>query len=226
MDAPANTPSGRAVWVSFGTLIANAAAAVLNIDPDELRVGTRAVMRPGNRLHAEVFIYDALPGGAGYARELEARLGDVFAEAHRLAEACSDPECTGACYSCLLDYRNQPDHPVLDRHLGGALLDYILRGAQPQLTREAAEAAVQPLRAYIGTSTPTHSGQALGIPSIPLVVEDRGRRLGVDPIHTLAAGPQPTTANAAARAGLELRPVREFDLIRRPFWVLSHVLGL
>jgi ATP-dependent helicase YprA (DUF1998 family) len=226
MDAPANTPSGRAVWVSFGTLIANAAAAVLNVDPDELRVGTRAVMRPSNRLHAEVFIYDALPGGAGYAREVEARLGDVFAEAHRMAETCSEPECTGACYSCLLDYRNQPDHPVLDRYLGRALLDYVLMGAQPQLTREAVQAAVQPLRAFIGTSTPTQPGQAFGVPEIPLIVEDGARRLGIEPIHTLAAGPQAEIANAAARVGVQLRPIREFDLIRRPFWVLSHVLGL
>lgn len=226
MDAPANTPAGRAVWVSFGTLVMAAAAAVLNVDPDELRVGTRAVRRPNGRLHAEVFIYDALPGGAGYAREMEARLTDVLAEARRLALECAEPECTGACYGCLLDYRNQSDHPILDRYLGGALLEYVLTGVEPALGPAEASAAVGPLEAYIGTAAPVRRGTDTGVPGVPLTVERGGQWLAVLPIHTLSAGPAPALEQAARAARLEPRPVKEFDLVRRPFWVVSQVLGL
>jgi hypothetical protein len=53
-------------------LIANAAAIILQIDPGELKVGARAVRRGlGHRLHGEVFLYDNVPGGAGYARAIE-----------------------------------------------------------------------------------------------------------------------------------------------------------
>src|SRR5207253_9690125 len=111
-------------------------------------------------------------------------------------------------------------HPILDRQGGRALLDYVRTGVQSALGPEEVEVAVEPLRAFIGMSTPTQPGRTYGIPAIPLVVEDGARRLGVAPIHTLASGPAPAIATAAARAGLQLRPVREFDLVRRPFWVL------
>ena len=43
--------------------------------------------------------------------------------------------CSRACYECLLSYRNQPDHPRLDRH---AIRDYLLLLAQSTTARQAA----------------------------------------------------------------------------------------
>ena len=41
LDAPFMEPSGRAVWHSFGTLMGEAAARALQINPDEIQVGVR-----------------------------------------------------------------------------------------------------------------------------------------------------------------------------------------
>src|SRR5262249_3838927 len=77
MDAPITEPSGRAVWYSYGTLLANAAMRVLQLDPGELKVGVRPVKRGPGRLHGEVFLYDDVPGGAGYARAVGEHLEEI-----------------------------------------------------------------------------------------------------------------------------------------------------
>ena len=41
LDAPMMEPSGMAVWYSFGTLMAEAAARYLHVSPDEVQVGVR-----------------------------------------------------------------------------------------------------------------------------------------------------------------------------------------
>src|SRR5258708_4142569 len=108
MDAPLQQPSGRAAWYSFGVLVANAAAIILQIDPGELKVGVRAVRRGlDHRLHGEVFIYDDVPGGAGYARAIEQNMQVILEKALELGEQCANPDCGGACYHCMFDYRNQ-----------------------------------------------------------------------------------------------------------------------
>jgi hypothetical protein len=95
MDAPFWEPSGRAVWYSFGTLLANAAALVLQVDPGELKVGVRAVWRGPGRLHGEVFLYDDVPGGAGYARAIQQNLEAILKKALDLGQHCPNPDCSG-----------------------------------------------------------------------------------------------------------------------------------
>ena len=45
LDAPIIEPSGRAVWYSFGTLVAEAAARYLQVDPDEVQIGVAPYAR-------------------------------------------------------------------------------------------------------------------------------------------------------------------------------------
>lgn len=225
MDANITTPVGRAVWLSFGTLVANAAANVLNINPDELRVGVRAVLRPGNRLLGEVFLYDTLPGGAGYAREIESRLLDVLQHARELGRQCIEPTCPGACYSCLLDYRNQWDHPLLDRFLGLGVVNYILDGSQPQLSAADSDDAVRPLRAMLRDLVRVEEATAVNSVHVSMVIAQGATRVGVIPIHSLAAMPEAGVLRPLRAAGIDPRPLRVFDLLRRPFWVMNQ-LGL
>ena len=47
----------------------------------------------------------------------------------------AEETCTKACYQCLLSYRNQFDHPLLDRHL---IRPWLNRLGSSTITRQAA----------------------------------------------------------------------------------------
>ena len=68
LDAPMMEPSGRAVWYSFGTLMAEAVAMYLQVSPEEVQVGVRPTRDLFGRVQGEVFIYDNVPGGAAYVK--------------------------------------------------------------------------------------------------------------------------------------------------------------
>jgi len=78
-------------------------------------------------LEAEIFLYDTLPGGAGFARQAAARGLALFEEARRYMLECPE-HCDLSCYRCLRSFRNRLDHGALDRHIGVALVDYLLSG--------------------------------------------------------------------------------------------------
>jgi len=223
LDAPVTTPAGRAVWYSFGTLVVNAATKVLQIDPGELRVGVRPARRAPGRIHGEVFIVDDVPGGAGYARAIHAQLEEVLHLALALGQGCSNPSCGGACYECVLDYRNQQLHPLLDRALGTSLLEFLLEGKVPRLTPEEAYRAAQSLARY-AADWETLPGFELGGRCFPYVLARGHARAAVCPVHPLDAGPSEAERwRVTARHRARCAPFTTFDLLRRPFWALNHL---
>jgi ATP-dependent helicase YprA (DUF1998 family) len=226
LDAPFYEPSGRAIWYSFGTLVAEAAARVLQLDPSELRVGVRAAHRGQGRIHGEVFIYDDVPGGAGYARAISAHLEEILHKARELSQSCQNPDCPGACYRCLFDYRNQMLHPLLDRALGKAVLDYILDGTLPALAPEAVERAVAALDEYVRMAWQLHPGRQVAGVFLPRVLENQhGQQIGIWVIHPLAARPSETERmRVLLDSGLRCAVHTVFDLERRPFWVANHLV--
>ncbi|MEQ8717738.1 MAG: DEAD/DEAH box helicase [Acidimicrobiales bacterium] len=66
-----------------------------------------------------LILYDAVPGGAGYARFLLEDLEALFTEALAVAESCECAE-NESCYGCLRTYSNQLFHDELAR--GDAIL--------------------------------------------------------------------------------------------------------
>lgn len=86
-------------------------------------------------LEAEIYIYDTLPGGAGFVK----RVGDIglpiFDDALSLLKECPD-DCDRSCYRCLRSYKNKFEHDLLDRHLGASLLGFVLHNAAPTLSRD------------------------------------------------------------------------------------------
>lgn len=224
LDADITEASGRAVWLSFGTIMQNAAARVLQINPEELRAGVRSVRRPGNRLHGEVFLYDTLPGGAGYARDIEANLEAIMRQALVDARACPDPDCKGACYRCLLDYQNQRYHALLERKLGFAVLDYLLNGNEPALEGTAARELVEFVRPYLPDAWEEQPPQTIAGQYVPLIVRtERGSLLGLLPRHTLQAQPDAATQQRFLIQGIQCCSYTEFDLAKRPFWVVKQM---
>jgi ATP-dependent helicase YprA (DUF1998 family) len=229
MDAPLQQPSGRAVWYSFGILAANAAAIILQIDPGELQVGVRAVRRGLNhRLHGEVFLYDDVPGGAGYARAIEQNMKAILEKALELGEHCENPNCGGACYHCMFDYRKQMLHPLLDRALGAALLRFVLHRQQPSLSPAQISRGADSLAEYARTSWEVLPGRVLGDQYFPCVLRGQdGVEVGLWVIHPLQARPTSDERQAFLSAhGLRCAVHTSFDLERRPFWVLNHLVTL
>jgi len=82
---------------------------------------------PSAQDRQEILFYEASEGGAGVLRQLAEDPTVLPALAKRALELCHyDPDtledrgastCGKACYECLLDYGNQPDHKDLDRAL-------------------------------------------------------------------------------------------------------------
>ena len=228
MDAPLNEPSGRAVWYSFGTLVANAATLILQVDPGEIKVGVRAAVRSAGRLHGEVFLYDDVPGGAGYARAIEQNLEAILTKALELGKLCQNPDCAGACYRCVLDYRNQTLHPLLDRSLGVSLLGFLLEGTAPSLSRRSVDATAAGLSEFVRAGWSVHQGAAVGNLYFPKIFEDKSKqRYALWVIHPAQSRPAESERQAVlAEHGLRCAVHTSYDLVRRPFWVFNHIVAL
>ncbi len=78
----------------------------------------RPVPEPGGHERLAV-LYEDVPGGAGYLRQLGARLPEVAAAVLAVVERCI---CERACYRCLMTYANQDEHQILERRLAARFL--------------------------------------------------------------------------------------------------------
>ena len=225
LDAPMMEPSGRAVWYSFGTLMSEAAARYLEIDPDEVQIGVRPMRDGFGRVQGEVFIYDNVPGGAGYARAIQDSLRAITQLAVGMGRDCPNASCTGACYHCLLGYRNQTIHNLLDRELAVSVLEYLMEGRRPGLGRPRAVRLASGVEEYLrsdwaildASRCPEQFGAVFNAGGDVL--------LGVRPIHPLAARPSPAVLEKlSGETGIVPRIYTSFDLLRRPFWVANDLL--
>lgn len=139
VDAPITlVPGVLATDVALRTIceaVTKAACARLELEANELQAEYRPALTPEGRagLESEIYIYDTLPGGAGFAK----RVGDIglpiFEDALKLLEVCPD-NCDRSCYRCLRSYKNKFEHDLLDRHLGASLLRFILNNSAPTLS--------------------------------------------------------------------------------------------
>jgi ATP-dependent helicase YprA (DUF1998 family) len=149
-----------------------------------------------------LFLYDLLPGGAGYTRLVKQSLKEVLAETHRLLADC---DCLSSCYRCLRHFGNTYLHPSLDRHLASALLNHLLDGGHPVLSQAEKHAALQPLHDFFTLKQlkvqagATRSGQ-----EVPLVLtREDGSEIWVDVHHALTD---------AGESGAGLRALAEAEL--------------
>lgn len=92
---------------------------------------------PSSKERHEILFYESSEGGAGVLRQLVEDPKAIPLLARKALEVCHfDPDtledkaastCGKACYECLLDYANQPDHLVLDRYLIKSVLGELAR---------------------------------------------------------------------------------------------------
>ena len=123
-------PTLTATRIALRTIseaLSKAAATMLEIEPGEILAEFRpALTQDGiDGREAEVFLYDTLPGGAGFAGQLVDRGQALLQGALALLSNCP-ANCDSSCYRCLRSFKNKFEHRYLDRHVGQELLNHIL----------------------------------------------------------------------------------------------------
>ena len=144
LDDPAiNLDTADREWVlRAGQTLAEAlrlsASELLDIDFTELVTGYR---RRGSCI--DVYLYDALSSGAGYAVALEPLHQKLLDHVRTLLTHCS---CSTACQNCLRHFRNQHVNRLLDRQSGLELLNWATDSTLPStLPLEKALSLVNPI---------------------------------------------------------------------------------
>jgi ATP-dependent helicase YprA (DUF1998 family) len=112
--------------------LAKAANRILQIEAGEVLAEYRPALTEDGAegLEVEVFLYDTLAGGAGFAPQLVGQGAELFEEALRILTSCP-AGCDASCYRCLRSFRNKLDHRLLDRKLGEQFLHHVLYGGYP-----------------------------------------------------------------------------------------------
>lgn len=253
VSGPDTITSVRAAAISAAFLIVDKAALELDVDPDEFEVIDPVWLRPQGAAKVPVLqITDHLINGAGFCKRLAEteQGGRVLIE--RLVDEMIDPDsksfpldqllkadhadtCDQACYKCLMRYRNQPYHGLLDWQLGLAFVESLHRsgfscgldgrfeesvGLSRWLTW-AREYSEKMARLYGGQSMQFGALFGFTAPLAPLqrpvlVVHplwDRDQPVG---IHAEAM------EDAADRVGPPLQ-ADTFNLARRPSWVIERL---
>lgn len=148
VDAPVRlTPGVLATEIAMRTVceaIAKATCIELELEDGEVQSDFRSALSEGGQsgVEVEVYLYDTLPGGAGFARRAGDRLAEVLERAGEVLGACT---CDSSCYNCLRSFKNKMEHDRLDRHVGRDLLEYLLRGTLPTLGAKRENAAIRVL---------------------------------------------------------------------------------
>lgn len=142
-------PGFLATEVALRTLseaLTIAATGRLEIEAGELQAEFRPALTPGGHegLEAEIYIYDTLAGGAGFARRVGEHGMSIFEDTIHLLESCP-ANCDNSCYRCLRSFKNRFEHSLLDRQLAASLLRYLVRGEPPVLDKARLEQAADRL---------------------------------------------------------------------------------
>jgi ATP-dependent helicase YprA (DUF1998 family) len=128
-------PGVQATQVALRTVaeaMTKAGTSLLELEPNELLAEFRPALGADGPtgLEAEIYLYDTLPGGAGFTRRLAEMGRPIFDRALSILEVCPD-NCDRSCYRCLRSFKNRFEHQHLDRWLGASLLRYCLTGTVP-----------------------------------------------------------------------------------------------
>jgi hypothetical protein len=256
--------SVRAAALSATFLLVDKASFEMDVDPDEFEVIEPVWIRSRAGKVPLLQITDRLINGAGYCkrlnepdpdgRRLVERLVAELVDRKWLAEANSGkrpfpldaflgPEhadCDQACYVCMLRYRNQPYHGMIDWQLGLTYLEVLYRkefmcGLDGKFSRSIGLAswprwaetyAVVMARLYGGNARQLAD---TGLWTFSLSEKWMPRQTEVIVVHPLwdQVDPIGILRNAlealATETGNVPRMASTFNLARRPSWVLEQL---
>ena len=121
--------SSDSLWLSraaqsLAEALRLAASKELDVEFTELVTGYR-FRRNTEGSFIDLYLYDNLSSGAGYAVRVAEDIHTILDRTKKLLEQC---DCESACHHCLKHYRNQRLHGVLDRHAALDLLEWGIHG--------------------------------------------------------------------------------------------------
>ncbi|MBN8595240.1 MAG: DEAD/DEAH box helicase [Anaerolineae bacterium] len=107
-------------WLTLQTSLVLGATRALQIERDDIG-GTLMPVIFGDGWQRSLVLYDNVPGGAGYMRDIDAHFVEVVEAALALVRC---PYCTEdtSCTRCLRDYGNQHYYPYLKR---GSVIQFL-----------------------------------------------------------------------------------------------------
>jgi ATP-dependent helicase YprA (DUF1998 family) len=215
--------AGKASLYSLGYSVLRASAVFLQVDPTELAMGVQPyqlVDEFGSSLiGGDVYLYDTLPGGAGYARTIAANVEEILRLAKELLQDCPE-NCETACYRCLLDYNNQRVHGLLDRRLAIDILEYVINGTRPSLSNETEKALLERLQMFVtqDCSIELMSNSTHGNFGVVKLADDR--KAIVKPVHTFSTGSQDCRLSLVSQTGIvAFVYAPAIELERQPFGI-------
>jgi ATP-dependent helicase YprA (DUF1998 family) len=153
----------------------------LDLDPSEFGSGFRIVPVDGqDGLFLDIYLYDTLSGGAGYAELAGRHLREILDSTLALLENCP-ANCDRSCESCLQHYHNQYLKERLDRKLGVELLRYALSGEAPgEASVQIQTQALAGLRRLLELDGFTcQEGARVNRVNVPLLVSKDGMQIAV-----------------------------------------------
>lgn len=211
------TRAARVALTSLVEGLALAASRVLQIDEGELSGWWTPVMG-GHPNEAQLYLYDLLPGGAGYARAVGDALTEVLQATRLLLTGC---DCPSSCYRCIRHYGNNWIHASLDRHLALGLLRYLQVGEVPTLDASEKGRALSGLRELLALrGFAVDHAAVLGGVRVPLLIRLPGGELCVDVHHPLV---DPRASDSAV---LRAARSRSLKVISLDAYELAHDLPL
>ncbi|WP_046157372.1 DEAD/DEAH box helicase [Chromobacterium vaccinii] len=148
----------------------------LDLDPAEFGSGFRVVPALQDEARMlDLFLYDTLSGGAGYAEVAARNLPEILEATLALLEGCT---CDTSCTECLNHFHNQHIQDRLDRKLGASLLRYAVHGEEPHCSPpDVQTATLSQLRASLELDG-FYCSEG-GVPENPMLVERDGRRMAL-----------------------------------------------
>ena len=153
----------------------------LDLDPSEFGSGFRIVPNDrGDDIHLDIYLYDTLSGGAGYAELAGAHLDEILQDLLTLLEECPS-RCDRSCQSCLRHFFNQHLRSRLDRSLGSALLRYAITGKislEHEVSEQAAELRQLKRLLELDGYECANNVDLDGV-KVPLVVEGPEKRIAI-----------------------------------------------
>ncbi|KJH65674.1 DEAD/DEAH box helicase [Chromobacterium violaceum] len=148
----------------------------LDLDPAEFGSGFRVVPALQDEARMlDLFLYDTLSGGAGYAEVAARNLPEILQATLGLLEGCT---CDTSCTECLNHFHNQHIQGRLDRKLGASLLRYAVHGEEPYCSAPNVQAATL---SQLCSSLELDGFRCSegGEPEIPILVERDGHRMAM-----------------------------------------------
>lgn len=125
------------------------ASKELDIEFTELVTGYRLRQNEDGSF-IDLYLYDSLSSGAGYAVSIESEIGSLLKKTSTYLENCT---CASACHNCLKHYRNQYVHGMLDRFAALQLLQWGTDNTiAPPLPTKEQIALVAPLKGILSES--------------------------------------------------------------------------